>query len=118
MHFRTVLYDMTKSMMSDMNVEFEYQIRRNLKDWLTNGAAPGMPVEQAPLGRRHRSRCSTFIGDGASHATWLTSRRGARSDVGQETVATMPSPACRLAGTAPDRSARKRRGNGTEGVRA
>ncbi len=48
-HFRTVLYDMTKSMMSDMNVEFEYQIRRNLKDWVTNGAAPGLPVEQAPL---------------------------------------------------------------------
>ena len=48
--FRTVLYDMTKSMMSDMNIEFEYQVRHNLKDWLTNGAAPDMPVEQAPLG--------------------------------------------------------------------
>jgi hypothetical protein len=46
---RPVLYDMTKAMMSDMNVEFEYQIRRNLKDWLTNAAAPDTPVEQAPL---------------------------------------------------------------------
>jgi hypothetical protein len=46
---RTVLYDMTKSMMSDMNVEFEYQIHRNLKDFLTNGAAPDTPVDQAPL---------------------------------------------------------------------
>jgi hypothetical protein len=46
---RPVLYDMTKSMMDDMNIEFEYQIRRNLKAWLTNGAAPDMPVEQAPL---------------------------------------------------------------------
>ena len=46
---RTVLYDMTKSMMSDMNVEFEYQIRHNLKTWLTDGAAPEAPVEQAPL---------------------------------------------------------------------
>jgi hypothetical protein len=46
---RTVLYDLTKSMMSDMNIEFEFQIRHNLKDWLTTGAAPDMPVEQAPL---------------------------------------------------------------------
>ncbi len=46
---RPVLYDMTKSMMSDMNIEFEYQIRRNLKAWLTNAAAPDTPVEQAPL---------------------------------------------------------------------
>ena len=48
-HIRPVLYDMTKSMMNDMNVEFEYQIRHNLKDWLTTGAAPAAPVEQAPL---------------------------------------------------------------------
>jgi hypothetical protein len=46
---RPVLYDMTKSIMSDMNIEFEYQIRRNLKAWLTNGAAPDTPVEQTPL---------------------------------------------------------------------
>jgi hypothetical protein len=46
---RPVLYDMTKSMMADMNVEFEFQIRHNLKDWLTSGAAPDTPVEQAPL---------------------------------------------------------------------
>jgi hypothetical protein len=46
---RPVLYDMTKAMMSDMNVEFEYQIRHNLKDYLTNGAAPDTPVEQTPL---------------------------------------------------------------------
>jgi hypothetical protein len=50
---RPVLYDMTKSMMSDMNIEFEYQIRRNLKAWLTNPAAPDTPVEQAPLDQPH-----------------------------------------------------------------
>jgi hypothetical protein len=44
-----VLYDMTKAMMSDMNVEFEYQLRHNLKDYLTSPAAPDTPVEQAPL---------------------------------------------------------------------
>lgn len=46
---RAVLYELTKSMMADMNVELEYQVRHNLKDWLTNGAAPDTPVEQAPL---------------------------------------------------------------------
>ena len=45
---RTVLYDMTKSMMSDMNIELEYRIRQNLKEWLTTSAAPDTPVEQAP----------------------------------------------------------------------
>jgi hypothetical protein len=44
-----VLYDMTKGMMDDMNVEFEYQVRRNLKDWLTTSAAPDAPVQQDPL---------------------------------------------------------------------
>ena len=46
---RAVLYDMTKSMMSDMNVEFEFQIRHSLRDWITSSAAPDTPVEQAPL---------------------------------------------------------------------
>ncbi|MEA2769552.1 MAG: hypothetical protein QOD93_2514 [Acetobacteraceae bacterium] len=45
----SVLYDMTKSIMNDVNIEFEFQIRHNLKQWLTTGAAPGAPVEQAPL---------------------------------------------------------------------
>jgi hypothetical protein len=44
-----VLYDMTKAMMSDMNIEFEYQLRHNLKDYLATPAAPDTPVEQAPL---------------------------------------------------------------------
>ncbi len=48
-NLRAVLYDMTKAMMSDMNVEFEYQVRHNLKDYLTSPAAPDTPVEQAPL---------------------------------------------------------------------
>ena len=46
---RPVLYDITRTMMSDLNIEFEYQIRRNLKPWLTEAAAPGTPVEQTPL---------------------------------------------------------------------
>jgi hypothetical protein len=46
---RPVLYDMTRALMSDMNIEFEYQIRHHLKDWLTSGTASPAPVEQAPL---------------------------------------------------------------------
>lgn len=49
---RTVLYSFVKQMMDDMNVEFEYQIKRSLKDWLqqTSGAAPPPPqVESQPL---------------------------------------------------------------------
>ncbi len=44
-----VLYDFTKAMMDDMNVEFEYQIRHNLRDWITSAEAPATPVEQTPL---------------------------------------------------------------------
>lgn len=43
------LYEFTKALMKDMNVEFEYQVRRNLKDWLATSAAPDTPVQQAPL---------------------------------------------------------------------
>lgn len=46
---RDVLYDMTKSMMDDMNVELEYQIRHNLRDWLVSEDAAPMAVQQAPL---------------------------------------------------------------------
>jgi hypothetical protein len=46
---RSVLYDMTKAMMNDMNIEFEYQIRHHLKPWLTDSSAPAAPVEQTPL---------------------------------------------------------------------
>ena len=53
-NIRPVLYDMTKTMMSDMNIEFEYQIRRNLKAWLIETVAPETPVEQAPLDEPHR----------------------------------------------------------------
>lgn len=48
---RSTLYEFTKTMMNDMNVEFEYQIRKNLKDWLATPSAPDTPVEAAPLDR-------------------------------------------------------------------
>jgi hypothetical protein len=48
-NLRATLYAITKSMMDDMNVEFEYQVRRNLKAWLIGAEAPATPVEQAPL---------------------------------------------------------------------
>jgi hypothetical protein len=43
------LYDMTKSLMDRMNVEFEYQVRRSLGGWLLVGGAPQAPVQQQPL---------------------------------------------------------------------
>lgn len=52
---RETLYDMTKNMMDNMNVEFEYQVRHNLQDWLTTSTAPDTPVEQAPLERSDAS---------------------------------------------------------------
>ena len=45
---RAVLYDFTTQMLNDMNVEFEFQVKRSLKDWLqaTAGAAPPPPPVQ------------------------------------------------------------------------
>lgn len=37
------LYALTQSLMDDMNVELEYQIRKNLADWLTD--ASGAPLD-------------------------------------------------------------------------
>jgi len=50
---RQTLYTLTTQMMRDMNVEFEYQLRRTLHDWLeettpASSAVPA-PVEQQPL---------------------------------------------------------------------
>lgn len=45
---RAVLYDFTVQMMNDMNVEFEFQVKRSLRDWLqgTAGSAPLPPPVQ------------------------------------------------------------------------
>jgi hypothetical protein len=43
------LYDMTKAMVDAMNVEFEYQVHRNLRDWLVPNAATPAPVQAQPL---------------------------------------------------------------------
>ena len=49
---RAELYDMVKQMMSDMNIEFEYQIHRSLRDYLQTtepAAPPPGPVEKLEL---------------------------------------------------------------------
>ena len=50
---RPLLYTLTKGMMDDMNIEFEYEVRHNLHDWLQETSMPGTavpkPVEQQPL---------------------------------------------------------------------
>jgi len=49
---REQLYRLTSQMMQDMNVEFEYQLRRTLGDWLVDasGAPLASTVEQQSLG--------------------------------------------------------------------
>ena len=44
------LYELTRAAMQDMNVEFEYQVRHSLHDWIVSGDAVEAPVEQTPLG--------------------------------------------------------------------
>ena len=44
------LYELTRAAMKDMNVEFEYQVRHSLHDWIVSGDAVEAPVEQTPLG--------------------------------------------------------------------
>ncbi len=48
---RAQLYALTDKMMQDMNVEFEYQLRRTLGDWLldASGAPLAGSVQQQPL---------------------------------------------------------------------
>ena len=45
------LHDMTAQMMQDMNVEFEFQVRQSLREWLQEAttAPPPPTVEQQPL---------------------------------------------------------------------
>jgi hypothetical protein len=44
---RAAVYDLFKSMMSDLNVELEYQIRNKLRDWIVEPAV-GAPVVPRP----------------------------------------------------------------------
>jgi len=48
---RGALYDLTRLMMDDMNVELEFEIRRSLRDWLQEPTAdpPPAPVQQQDL---------------------------------------------------------------------
>jgi hypothetical protein len=49
----SVLYTLTKQMMDSMNVEFEYQVKRSLRDYLLAPGTPAglsTPVQQQPLG--------------------------------------------------------------------
>ena len=50
-NLRPAIYDMTKQMLDDMNVEFEFQIRRSLRDYLqtTTTAPTPAPVEKQDL---------------------------------------------------------------------
>lgn len=45
---RAAAYELTRQMMADMNVEFEYQVRNTLRDWLLAGG-PAAPVQTQGL---------------------------------------------------------------------
>lgn len=45
---RDTLYDMTRQMMDAMNVELEFQARRNLRDWLLAADTPSAPRDAIP----------------------------------------------------------------------
>jgi hypothetical protein len=47
---RRELYALTKAAMEDMNVEFEYQVRKSLRDYLMSPGDAPAPVEQQDLG--------------------------------------------------------------------
>ncbi len=47
---RHALYALTKELMSQLNVEFEFQVRRSLRDWLVEApVAVQAPVQEQPL---------------------------------------------------------------------
>jgi hypothetical protein len=46
---RQLLYDMTKQLMEEMNVQFEYQVVHSLHDWVATGSAVPVAVQQQPL---------------------------------------------------------------------
>ncbi|MGH7118424.1 MAG: hypothetical protein ACREFP_05490 [Acetobacteraceae bacterium] len=46
---RQALYSLTSELMNSMNVEFEYQLRRNLGAWLVQSSATPAAIEAAPL---------------------------------------------------------------------
>ncbi len=48
-NLRNNLYDMTRQMMDDMNVELEYQVRRSMRGWLVTNTAVPAPVIATPL---------------------------------------------------------------------
>jgi hypothetical protein len=45
-----VLYDMTKQLMDEMNVQFEYQVVHSLRDWVAPVGGGPATVQQQPLG--------------------------------------------------------------------
>ena len=45
-----LLYDLTKQLMDEMNVQFEYQVVHSLRDWVAPVGGGPTPVQQPPLG--------------------------------------------------------------------
>lgn len=87
-NLRKRLYDMTEAMMRSMNIEFEYQVRNRLHDWLVSGTAVVPKVQQQPL-------------IGTSPPGTQPAANTAPPPSGMPAAATPPPPAAPAATTAP-----------------
>lgn len=93
---RANLYELTRQMMQDMNVELEFQIRRNLKDWLVDagGTATGAAIETQSLGGQQDNGTAAAT----TPATPSTSPTSSSGDVAASP--STPAPASTAAATA------------------
>ncbi|MCQ8278397.1 hypothetical protein NFI95_08020 [Acetobacteraceae bacterium KSS8] len=95
---KTELYNLTNQMMSDMNVELEYQLRRTLGDWLldASGAPIGATVEQqnlAPPG----SGSGPSAAPAATAPALMPSSSSVGAPVQLAPTSTLPTPATPVA---------------------
>ena len=75
---RTVLYNFVTQMMSDMNVEFEFQVRRSLKEYLQDtatAAPPPAPVQTEDLAPPTQSAAPQRAAPAAAQPTTGVLRR-------------------------------------------
>ncbi|MFT8720191.1 hypothetical protein [Acetobacter sp.] len=71
---RANLYELTRQMMQDMNVELEFQIRHNLKDWLVDagGTPTAAAIQTESLGGSASSPAPAVSSSGSSDAAQTT----------------------------------------------
>jgi len=95
---RAALYDLTKRMMADMNVELQYQIQKSLPEWLAYGPGAGMAPAASTLPPTYNSNSSIVaqpLDGSSSRAAPMTGASpvlSAPPAVPGQTLGTMPLP--------------------------